>query len=115
MGKIRINGIGGFHSHGGTPSYHPFLIDGIFHEINQPFWDTSMYGNPHIQNVKIPAKVTCFLQNHPTVKVELVLNHTNKATQDVGRGPDHPICGPLVRNRKFGRRYSQRPIKGFVG
>ena len=56
MGKIRINGIGGFQSHGGTPSYHPFLIDGIFHEINQPFWDTSIYGNPHIQNVKNSCK-----------------------------------------------------------
>ena len=31
----------GFHGHGGTPSYHPFL-DEIFHEINHP-----MLGIPH--------------------------------------------------------------------
>ena len=62
MGKIRINGIGGFQSHRGTPSYHQFLIDVIFHEMNQPFWDTSIYGNPHIQNVKIPVRSHVFFR-----------------------------------------------------
>ena len=36
---------GGFHGHGGTPSHHPFL-NGIFHEINQPFWGSPILGNP---------------------------------------------------------------------
>ena len=34
MGHI-WDDMGGFPSHGGTPSYHPFL-GGIFHEINHP-------------------------------------------------------------------------------
>ena len=33
---------GGFNSHGGSPSHHPFL-DGILHEINHPVW-----GSPHL-------------------------------------------------------------------
>ena len=39
---------GGFLSHGGAPSHHPFL-DGIFHYkpiINHPFGGTPIYGNP---------------------------------------------------------------------
>ena len=41
MGVSEKGGIspnGGFLSHRGTPSYHPFEI-GIFHEINHPFLD----------------------------------------------------------------------------
>ena len=34
----------------GTPSHHPFL-DGIFHEINQPFGGTPISGNPHISTI----------------------------------------------------------------
>ena len=34
---------GGFLSHRGTPSYHPFL-DGIFHDINHP----AIKGYPHL-------------------------------------------------------------------
>ena len=38
--------LGGFLSHRGTPSYHPF-IDGMFYEINHLFWVPPLYGNPY--------------------------------------------------------------------
>ena len=39
---------GCFHSHGGTPSHHPFLV-GIFHEINDPaMWVPPWLWNPPI-------------------------------------------------------------------
>ena len=43
--KFSDLGYGGFLSHGGTPSYHQFYR--IFHEINHPFWISTIYGNPH--------------------------------------------------------------------
>ena len=39
------HGYRGFHSHWGTPSYHPFL-DGIFHNTNQPFWGYPYFRKP---------------------------------------------------------------------
>ena len=50
-----ITPYGGFLSHGGTPSSHPF-IDCIFHEINP--WGTSILGNLHMavgQNPRSPV------------------------------------------------------------
>ena len=38
---------GGFLSHGGTPSHHPFL-DGIFHEINHPAIGVPPWGAGHL-------------------------------------------------------------------
>ena len=45
---------GGFLSHGGTPSYHPFL-DGIFH------YKPSIFGHPHSR--KPPCLLHKFLKN----------------------------------------------------
>ena len=38
MNANQQHSYGGFLSHRGTPSHHPFL-DGIFHETNHPYWD----------------------------------------------------------------------------
>ena len=46
--SCRVVDYGGFHSHGGTPSHHPFWI-GIFPELNHPAIGVPHdYGNPHI-------------------------------------------------------------------
>ena len=42
-------GIWGFPDDWGTPSHHP-LLDGIFHDINQPFWGTPICGNHPIEH-----------------------------------------------------------------
>ena len=41
MRHVPIQPFGGFHSHRGSPKKSPSL-DGIFHEINHPFWDFPM-------------------------------------------------------------------------
>ena len=42
---------GGFHSHGGTPEYHPFL-DEIFFYKSSSYWGIPILGN--LQRMGIP-------------------------------------------------------------
>ena len=55
--NIHTETYGGFLSHGGTPSYHPF-IDGF--SLNYAFWGIPMYGNPQTDsNLDSRVKIRC--------------------------------------------------------
>ena len=47
------------HENGGTPSYHPFT-DGIFPEINHPFWGTPFMETPKRDPVLFPHEIPVF-------------------------------------------------------
>ena len=69
-GKLIYHSFGGFLSHGGIPSYHPF-IDGMFHEINHP-----AIGVPrgwHIEGKHQMADMTRL--RHPALAMWCYLNH----------------------------------------
>ena len=50
MMALDMSKMGGFHSHRGTPSHHP-LKNGIFHDINQPFWIPPMTVETRSENL----------------------------------------------------------------
>ena len=54
---INLLSYGGFLNHRGTPIHHPFEFR-IFHEIDQSFLDTPIYGTPHIPSLDF----LCFFQ-----------------------------------------------------
>ena len=106
---------GGFLSHRGTPSHHP-IIDGVFHEINQPFLGYPHdSGNPHIENKWYNCgdslTSTCVNMNlfdafHDCLAGLNPREHSSSSPVDPGRGP---YTGTFT-SYQVTRLSTQRPI-----
>ena len=76
----QILGYGGFLSHRGTPSHHPFL-GGIFPNKNHPFWGSPIYGNP----LKNPQTKDTTKMYPPSISVKSISSFVMTVVQCASR------------------------------